>query len=186
MENRVDKRDVERHLDYLTQHGVDTRKLREWFNALLDAQQQAGQQVSVIHACTIAQEIIHREHCDSHPQGQAEACLLLEQSIAQLRRPSPSIADVIAKVREIGQQWYGEAKRRGAAFSDKGRIAEQIATALESLHPSGVTLVDREVAAKIADSFFASRDARRWTPLQVAGQIGIEIAALPGYGEPKR
>lgn len=39
----------------------------------------------------------------------------------------------VEKVREMGQQWYGEAKRRGAAFSDKGRLAELIAKELESL-----------------------------------------------------
>jgi hypothetical protein len=33
----------------------------------------------------------------------------------------------------MGQEWYGKAKARGAAFSDKGRLAEEIAAALESL-----------------------------------------------------
>ena len=39
----------------------------------------------------------------------------------------------IEKVREMGQRWYADAKRRGAAFSDKGRLAETIAKELESV-----------------------------------------------------
>lgn len=39
----------------------------------------------------------------------------------------------IAKVRHMGQLWYANAKKRGAAFSDKGRLAEQIAAALETV-----------------------------------------------------
>jgi hypothetical protein len=44
-----------------------------------------------------------------------------------------AIAQCVARVRAMGQEWYGKAKARGAAFSDKGRLAEEIAAALESL-----------------------------------------------------
>jgi hypothetical protein len=44
-----------------------------------------------------------------------------------------AIGECVKQVRAMGQKWYGEAKARGATFSDKGRLAEMIATALESL-----------------------------------------------------
>ena len=44
-----------------------------------------------------------------------------------------AIAEAVAQVRAMGQKWYGAAKARGSAFSDKGRLAEEIATALEQL-----------------------------------------------------
>ena len=39
----------------------------------------------------------------------------------------------IETVKAMGQRWYADAKKRGAAFSDKGRLAETIAKKLESV-----------------------------------------------------
>jgi hypothetical protein len=63
--------------------------------------------------------------------GAMAASREIEISIATAR--ADAIRECAKAVRDMGQQWYGEAKRRGSAFSDKGRIAEQIATELESL-----------------------------------------------------
>ena len=62
------------------------------------------------------------------------AASLREQNTETLMRSA-----CVEKVRAMARQWYAEAKKRGAAFSDKGRLAETIATEVES-----VTLQERE------------------------------------------
>ena len=51
--------------------------------------------------------------------------------VATARRDA--ISECVKAVRAKGQQWYGDAKKRGAAFSDKGRVAELLVMELESL-----------------------------------------------------
>lgn len=68
------------------------------------------------------------EDRDHEPRCKAVFTALREPDAATSMRSA-----CVEKVKALGQQWYAEAKKRGAAFSDKGRLAELIAKELESV-----------------------------------------------------
>lgn len=73
----------------------------------------------------IAEEVVTNWAGYANPADATEGVL---QYVATSMRSA-----CIEKVKAMGQQWYAEAKKRGAAFSDKGRLAETIAKELESV-----------------------------------------------------
>lgn len=69
-------------------------------------------------------------------EGVDDTALLKVYQIVEheLRLAATQMRDkCVEKVLSMGDQWYGEAKRRGAAFSDKARLTVVIAKELESL-----------------------------------------------------
>jgi len=77
-----------------------------------------------------------REHMLSKPERDIKSLLehLEQLHVAEIRQARMNaIAECIGKVRCMGQEWDANARSRGAAFSDKGGFAEEIASALASL-----------------------------------------------------
>lgn len=101
---------------------------------------------------------------------------------ASRAQPSPSLADAIAKVREMRdelQRRYNESKIFDVAdrYATQCDGLEAVITVLKSLTPSDVVLVSREEAAKVVnDARGEGADLR---------ELVARIRSLPAYGDRK-
>lgn len=149
-----------------------------------------------------AAEELERENwllSDVTPEERQKIIAIISKHFATTpTQPSPSLADAIAKVREMRRDW-----RQEEIQDEEGEppwcyyvdAADYVIKALESLTPDDVVLVSREEAAKVCDGLVTfDPDHEKYTPEDESVPCGWcdgleraaeKIRSLPAYGDRK-